>query len=709
MTTPRSTLLQLLPKWNWPLAVWVGLALITGGLYVALFPIHLRTGIQSEEVLQAYRAVGPMISLRTFANLVLIGRYAGLTVFLAVAGLIVWRRPRDRMGLVVALMLITLPLMFQLGGYSETWLVYPKAWRPVLNSAFTFITLWVGLPATIACFFLFPTGRAEPRWLGWAGGGLTVALYSVWLGLSWLESSAGFDWAWLVFILGTLLLLGLALWGQVYRYNRVSAPADRRQTRLVVVGLFVFVLGLLGQGMGVNPLGGLGALVIGIITLTWLPVSLAISMLRYRLWGIEPLLNRALVYGALTVAVVGVYALIVGGLGAAVNAQGSPLLGVLATGLAAVLFQPLRQRVQRGVNRLLYGERDDPATVLNQLGGRLEAVLAPEAVLPTIIETVAHTLKLPYAAIDLWQAGAPKGLGQVLRPAAEFGRAPAEPEAGLLTLPLAFQGEAIGQLRVAPRGPGEPLSAADRQVLAQVARQAGAAVHAVRLTTDLRLSRERLVSAREEERRRLRRDLHDGLGTALAALHLQAGGLRRLIDTDPPAAQTALAELRTDIRAAVAEIRRLVYDLRPPALDELGLAGALRALAAQLDHAEGRVNEAGEGGVQVLVEAADTLPPLPAAVEVAAYRIAQEALSNVARHAQAQHCWVRVWLAEGLNVEVSDDGLGLPVAPRRGVGLRSMPERAAELGGRCQLAPRAGGGTTVSVWLPLLGGPEGAE
>jgi signal transduction histidine kinase len=246
--------------------------------------------------------------------------------------------------------------------------------------------------------------------------------------------------------------------------------------------------------------------------------------------------------------------------------------------------------------------------VLNRLGAK--AALAPEAVLPTITETVAHTLKLPYAAIDLWQAGE-------LRPAAEHGVAPAHSETALLTLPLVFQGETLGQLRVAGRGPGEPLSAADRQVLAQVARQAGAAVHAVRLTTDLRLSRERLVTTREEERRRLRRDLHDGLGTALAALHLQAGGLRRLIDTDPAAAQAALAELRTEIRAAVAEIRRLVYDLRPPALDELGLAGALRALAAQLD-------QAGDSPVQVLVEAPETLPPLPAAVEVAAYRIAQD-------------------------------------------------------------------------------------
>jgi len=677
-------------SFNWPLALWLACALITGALYVALVPIHLRANLQEADLRRAYVDVWPALTFRTFGYLVAGLRYAALLVFVAVAVLIVWRRPTHRLSLIAALVLMTLPAMFQLGGYSDTWLIYPPAWRPVLNGAAQFVTLGVGLPAMLAFVFLFPTGRAEPRWVGWVALALTLGLYALWVLDEWFGLTDLSELGWALAVTGFFSLLALALGGQVYRYWRVSSPSERRQTRLVVLGLFTFTFGLLAQGMGV--LAGFPGLLIGLITLTWLPVSLAISMLRYQLWGGEPLLTRALVYGVLTVAVVGLYALVGGGLGAAVNAQGSPLLGVLATGLAAVLFQPLRQRVQRGVNRLIYGERDDPATVLNRLGGRLAAALAPEAVLPTITETVAHALKLPYVAIDLWQAGE-------LRLAAEHGQPPLDPAAAPLTLPLVFQGEAVGQLRAAGRGPGEPLSAADRQVLAQVARQAGAAVHAVRLTTDLRLSRERLVSAREEERRRLRRDLHDGLGTALAALHLQAAGLRRLIDTDPPAAQAALTELRTEIRAAVAEIRRLVYDLRPPALDELGLAGALRALAAQMDQAD-------DQAVQMLVEAPDTLPPLPAAVEVAAYRIAQEALTNVARHAQARHGWVRVWQADGLSLEVADDGQGVPAAPPVGVGLRSMRERAAELGGTCQVAARPGGGTCVSVWLPLPGGPE---
>jgi signal transduction histidine kinase len=269
-------------------------------------------------------------------------------------------------------------------------------------------------------------------------------------------------------------------------------------------------------------------------------------------------------------------------------------------------------------------------------------------------------------------------------------------------VPIIYQGEVIGQLIAAPRAPGEPLDPADRRLLEQMARQASPAVHAVRLAADLQRSRERLVTAREEERRRLRRDLHDGVGSTLAALHLQAGGLRAMLAEPAP-----VDDLRAQIRAAVGEIRRVVYDLRPPALDELGLAGAIRARAAQIEQG-GDLGP--ERPVPVAVDAPDKLPALPAAVEVAAYRIAQEALTNVARHAQARQCRVRLWLGSpahgaggGLGLEVEDDGVGLPDARPVGVGLRSMRERAEELGGTFHLLARPGGGTLVSVWLPLPG------
>jgi signal transduction histidine kinase len=334
----------------------------------------------------------------------------------------------------------------------------------------------------------------------------------------------------------------------------------------------------------------------------------------------------------------------------------------------------------------MYGERDDPYAVVSRLGERLEATLAPEAVLPTIVQSVKEALKLPYAAIALTENGA-----ATPRVTASAG----EPVEKPLHLPLTYQGEPVGELLLGPRAPGETFGPADRRLLEGLARQAGVAAHAVRLTTDLQRSRERLVAAREEERRRLRRDLHDGLGAQLAALNVQAGTLRRLMGSDPAAADELVVELREELRSAIADIRRLVYDLRPPALDDLGLVAALHQLAERYG-AEGEQ-------LRVSVEAPEDLPNLPAAVEVAVYRIAQEALTNVVRHAQAEECIVRLAVKEDVvALEIVDDGVGIPAERGTGVGLSSMRERASELGGICVVESAQKGGTQVLVRLPRL-------
>ncbi|HEX2054320.1 MAG TPA: cache domain-containing protein [Actinomycetota bacterium] len=216
----------------------------------------------------------------------------------------------------------------------------------------------------------------------------------------------------------------------------------------------------------------------------------------------------------------------------------------------------------------------------------------------------------------------------------------------------------------------------------------------------LQRARERLVTSREEERRRLRRDLHDGLGPMLAGLTLKLGAVRWLLSRDPATAETRLAELEGDVAGIIADIRRLVYDLRPPTLDDLGLVGALQASAARYSPEGGHGNGA-SGGLRTLVEVPEDLPNLPAAVEVATYRIVDEALTNVVRHAGARTCRVRLWQDGGLHVTISDDGVGLPDNRRAGVGLTSMRERAAELGGTCALETPPEGGTRVTVYLPL--------
>jgi signal transduction histidine kinase len=415
------------------------------------------------------------------------------------------------------------------------------------------------------------------------------------------------------------------------------------------------------------------------------PIFTYIAILRHNLYDIDVVINRTLVYGALTACTVGIYVLAVVALGYLFQAQGNIAVSLSATGLVAVVFQPLRGRLQRGVNRLMYGERDDPYAVISKLGKRLEAAIEPEAVLPTVVETIAQALKLPYAAILLEEEGQ-------FRPAAAHGSPKADPE----VLPLVYQREEIGRLVLSPRAPGEEFSDADHALLEDLARQAEVAVHAVRLTADLQRSRERLVATREEERRRLRRDLHDGLGAQLAGLSVQAGTLRRLIPQDPAAADSMVVELREELRGAIADIRRLVYDLRPPALDDLGLGESLRRLAERY----GSDNE----HPRVSVEVPDDLPALPAAVEAAVYRIAQEALTNVARHAEAKRCVVRLAVDGDVTVEVVDDGVGIPAGRNAGVGLSSMRERASELGGSCAIQSVPEGGTRVLVRLPLTKG-----
>jgi two-component system NarL family sensor kinase len=431
------------------------------------------------------------------------------------------------------------------------------------------------------------------------------------------------------------------------------------------------------------------------------PLFTYIAIVRYRLYDIDIIINRTLVYGALTATVVALYVLLVGTLGVVFRARGDLGVSLVAAGVVAVVFAPLRERLQRAVNRLMYGERDDPYAVLSRLGRRLEATLAPEAALETIVQTIAQALKVPYVAIAINQDG--DGFATV----AEHGT----PKEGGTVLPLVYQRENIGRLVVASRAPGETFSPADTRLLEDLARQVEVAVHAFRLTADLQRSRERLVTTREEERRRLRRDLHDGLGPTLGALTLGLDTTRlALAQDDPKAVDGLLVELKAQTQEAVSDVRRLVYGLRPPALDDLGLVPAIRQQAANRgilaeELSNGKVADpAGKNGLVFSVKTSDDLPPLPAAVEVACYRIAQEAMGNAARHSGAGSCLVSISVdvASGmLELEVADDGTGISEERKAGVGMSSMRERTEELGGTLTVEAQPEGGTRVLATLPL--------
>lgn len=410
------------------------------------------------------------------------------------------------------------------------------------------------------------------------------------------------------------------------------------------------------------------------------PASLVTAWLLPTIPDPDTLIRRTMVYGALTsiVAAATVSLVIVPAL---FYYELGPVYLLFVMSLWIVLSLPLQQIIQRAINRLLYGQRDEPMAVLTALGDRLE-LGSPETVLNTIVETVATTLKLPAVAIR--DAATSEDL-------ASLGESSLGPE----RLPIMHQSEQVGWLVVSPRARGEPLHERDHEILRLVARQAGPTVRAVQLNQELRRSQQQIVGSREEERRRIRRDLHDGLGPALAAIAMQADTARAVVDDDPEAARQLMTAVTKQAEDVVQEVRRLVYDLRPPALDELGLVGAIERLARQSSSATLRVEVTGSAELSA-----------PAALEVAIYRIVAEALTNVVRHAAASRCEIVVAVRDGgqgdeLAVSVEDDGRGIAENAAIGIGLRSMRDRAGEVGGTVTVRPGRAAGTKLSAAFPL--------
>ena len=271
-------------------------------------------------------------------------------------------------------------------------------------------------------------------------------------------------------------------------------------------------------------------------------------------------------------------------------------------------------------------------------------------------------------------------------------------QAGLEWRMLMSNGEQIGALIVSPRSDDESLSEADRRLLTDIARQAEAVAEAVRLTTHLEEANRHLLSVRGEERQRLRRDLHDGLGPLLASQMLILDSARKVMPTNPELAGDLLAQLHHHIQTAVDDVRRLIDSLRPTALDELGLVAAIRESTADLQRS----------GLRISIAAPAELGPLSAATETGAYRIVMEGVTNVVRHAHAEQCRVSLGIVPNeqmLRIVIRDDGDGIPEHASHGVGLDSMQERAQELGGTMTIDSQLGSGTSIVAMLPLDGRP----
>ena len=560
----------------------------------------------------------------------------------------------------------------------------------LLASLFMLAWPWaIGLCLPLA-LLLFPDGRPAGsgwRWLIWAiaaegvlfelsfaapgrqtFGSLSVSPYLAIpfyhrLGALWAASSI--VWA-------ALFMLVLA--SLVVRYRR-GGDVERRQLLWLLLAVLV-VLAYAGVPWGIFGRGP----VLGLLVIPLIPAAVTVAILRYQLLDIRLVVSRALVYGLLTAAAAGAYVGLVALLDALVRSRVSLDSAVVASVIVAVGFNPARIRLQRLIDRGLYGDRRDPVRTVSLVGERLAGTGTTG--LAGVLEALCDSLRLPFAAVRFGTAEA-----------AAHGTAPEL----LHGISLRYDGARIGELIVGLRSGQRRLSPPDIAVLELLAGPLAVALHATALSAALQQSRVSIVAAREEERRRLRRDLHDGLGPALTGIAFKADAARNALPAGPARASELLGALRADTTAAITDIRRLVNGLRPPALDDLGLIGSLRQ---QTD----RLAQRPDGSsVAVCLNTPEPLPALPAAVEVAAYRIITEAMTNAARHSGATRIDVLLAVAEGdgLRIEVRDDGRVPGPGWQPGFGLTSMRERAAELGGTCQAGPDPAGGGRVIAALPL--------
>lgn len=599
--------------------------------------------------------------------------------FAACGAVLVWQRPNNAVGWILTLgglghatsgMCAPLAVLLAEAGA-------PMVAQRTTVTIFLFAWPWsIGLWLPLV-LMIFPDGRPVTRGWRWviALTALTAPVFvassvgypappasGVPSGYLSFPSYDRFAPLWMFAEFRTLGALLLALVALGIRYRRGDELVRRQLLWLLLATVIVIATTAAWGLVAGTPIGVL-------FTIPLIPVAITIAILRHRLLDIRLVVARSLVYLVLSSAVLAAYVGLVALLGDVFGASIS--IGALAAFAVAIVFVPARNWLQSHVDHAMYGDRRNPARAMSEIGERLTGESGDE--LATVLEALRTSLRLPYVAVSTQNAlvaSAGAGTPSTAR------------------LPLHYAGCVVGELVVGLRRGESRLAAADHDALSIATAPLALALHATELSRQLQSSRELLVTSREEERRRLRRELHDGLGPVLTGVALSADAAANLMGADPEEAQRLLASLRSQARGAIDDIRRLVYDLRPPALDELGLIGALRQRAEQL-----------AAPCPIEVHDAD-LPRLPAAVEVAAYRIATEAMTNAVRHSSASHIEVRLWSDGALHVDVSDDGAPANGQWRTGVGLTVMHERAAELGGRCEaLATPAGG--RVCARLPV--------
>jgi len=724
--------------------IWVVVVLISVILYIYALPLYFNEmstlsnpsfGFTDGWTVQAVRNALAEIGTSSYdwavVNIIMFTIFASIS--LLVGCLVFWRKSDDPMSLFTSLWLILFGLFFNR---------IPTSLESKLQEPWLTLAAIFALMPVIVFFlmgYLFPNGRFVPSWTRW----LVPVFVAVNIFATFFPGSV-FDLNNFPVFIQLPIYLALFfsfIYAPIFRYRQVSTEFERQQIKWVVRGLVIalvtfFISGMAGkifpslnQQNSMALIYDMVATGLVMIAMCMIPLSFGYAVLRSNLWDIEPLVNRTLVYIGLTISVVLIYTAVVWYFSAYFQIWQNSWSSLIAAGIIAVVIQPLREQLQRLVNRLMYGERDDPYNVVARLGHRLEENLAPDKVLPTIVKTISEELKIPLASLwlvenEILRLGAVHGGIFEKTSIADVGAIQTlnrmiESQEGIafdldspfgdyleksgisLVLPVIYRGECVGILCLAARSQGEAFAPADLSLLRDLAGGAGAAVQAAQLAltlqerlAELRQSHERLLTAQEEERQRIQRDLHDGLGPVLASMRLRLEACLEQAYECAPDLVGELTVVHDLIGTAASDIRHLVYDLRPPVLDQLGLAGALRQRAERF----GR-----ETGID-LDWSFENDRVYTAVEEIAIFRIVHEGLLNIQKHSKASE--VKLRLSEEGNtvlLTLMDNGMGFDTSvngTEKGAGIRSMRERADLISGSFRIESQIGKGTQIEVRIP---------
>jgi signal transduction histidine kinase len=636
-----------------------------------------------------------------------------------VGAVIASRRSDNAIGWILCGIGVLAACVIAFGAEYARWALIQEGGRPPGGLYAAWLQEWAWMPSILGLAvvaWIFPDGRfLSRRWRG--AMVVAVALSAIPLTLNALlprltifagfRNPVGIDASWIQGAANgaSFLLLPTIVGGVVAaaRRFRHGSTETRQQIKWLVLSVgfvgaaLLYYVTAITIGVGQDPVGSdtFGKVIeyLAIASFLGVPISIGLGVLKYRLYDIDVVINKAVVYAALAVFITVVYVAVVVGVGTAVGATGDPFLSAVAAAVVALAFQPARRASQRLANRVVYGRRATPYEVLAELGDRLAGEYASEDVLDRIAATLAGGIGAERVVVWLH-------VGSGLRPAASWptdGEAPATvgnvvdalalDVDGMRAFPVRHQGDLLGAIGVS-KPASDPITEADERLVTDLAGQAGLVLRNARLIEDLRASRQRLVAAQDLERRRIERNIHDGAQQQLVALAVKMRLADAMIGKDEARAHELIAQLQAETTDAIDTLRDLARGIYPPLLADKGLVAALEA-------------QARKSAVPVEVSP-DGVSRYPQEIEAAAYFCVLEALQNIAKYANASRARVELRATDGgLAFTVQDDGVGFENTAKRGSGLTNMQDRVDALGGRIDVRSAPGHGTVIAGWLPL--------